>query len=213
MSKVSDCWEPLAELVKLGRMNKEREPLLYTSPIDPRVAIGELRILDGVWFSLIVYAAVEDVNVTIIGGQLDTDALNDAAALKIEILQGFLRDEFTRDVGQETEYLCRILQIIAKDYFDMPPEMHDAWCYPSIVDKREFYVAFRPSTRAKLRLAGVQFAKIFSSNIAVFLVAKATSDSDDLAYFKISSPEQRKLFPHITIDEPAGFPDAQGTTP
>ena len=126
MSKVSDCCEPPKKLVKMGRLNKDGEPILYTSPSDPRVAIGELKIPDHEWFSLIVYEAVEGVNVAIIGGDVDVEGLDDVDALKIEMIQGFLRDEFTRDVGRGTEYLYRISEIIAKDYFDMPPVMLDA---------------------------------------------------------------------------------------
>lgn len=204
MSKVKDCWEPPAEIVELGRLNKEHEPLLYTSPLDPRVAIGELRIPDGERFSLIVYEATEDVNVTVIGGEVDTDGLGDADALKVEMLQNFLRDEFTRDVGQGTEYLYRISETIAKHYFDMPPEVHDAWCYPSIVDKSKFNVAFRPTTRAKLRLIGVEIAKArdATSQLKVEVVVKEVEGNDDLVYFPIGSPVQREFFPWIKQDEP-----------
>ena len=73
MSKISPCWEPPRELVKMGRLNKEGEPLLYTSPSNPFVAIGELKIPKGEWFSLIVYEAVEDVKVTTIGSHVDTE--------------------------------------------------------------------------------------------------------------------------------------------
>ena len=114
MSKTADCWEPPREIVGIGRLNKEGEPLLYTSPIDPFVAIGELKVPDGERFSLIVYEAVEDVNVAMIGGAVHTDGLDDADALKVEMIQGFLRDEFTRDVGQGTEFLYRISEVIAK---------------------------------------------------------------------------------------------------
>ena len=215
MSKIDDCWEPPREVVPIGRLNKEHEPLLYTSPIDPRVAIDELKVPDGEWFSLIVYEAVEDVNVTIIGRQPDTEGIDDTDALKVEMLQGFLRDEFTRDVGTGTEYLYRISEIIAKDYFDLPSAMQDAWCYPSIVDKNKFNVAFRPNTRTKLRLIGVEIAKVSrmangEPPLAVGLVAKENEGSDDLDYFQIGSPEQRELFPWITKNKPAGAPDGSG---
>ena len=126
MSKTADCWEPPRELVTMGRLNKEGEPLLYTSPIDLFVAVDELKIPDREWFSLIEYEAVEDVNVAMIGGDVDTGSLDDADALKVEMIQGFLRAEFTRDVGQGTEFLYQISEVIAKDYFDLPPEVQDA---------------------------------------------------------------------------------------
>ena len=215
MSKVSDCWEPPREIVKAGRLNKEQEPLLYTTPIDPRVAIEELKIPDGEWFSLIVYEAVEDVNVTIIGGDVDTKGLDDEDALKVEMIQGFLCDEFTRDVGTGTEYLYRISEIIAKDYFDLPPVQHDAWCYPSIADKKCYNVAFRPSTRTKLRLIGVQIAKVYRRGngefeVRVGKVVKENKGSHDLAYFNIGSTEQQELFPFITTNNPTGVQNSSG---
>ena len=218
ISKVSDCWEPLEEIVKLGRLNKEHEPLLYTSPMDPRMALGEMKIPDGVRFGLIVYEAVEDVNVTVIGHQANTDGLNDADALKIEMVQGFLRDEFIRDVGQGTEYLYRISETIAKDYFDPPPEMHDAWCYPSVAYKDGFNVAFRPNTRTKLRLIGVEFAKVYRGQahdvlFEIDAVAKEVEGSDDLAYFPIGSPEQQEMFPWISNSTDTNVPGGQEESP
>ena len=202
MSKVGDCWEPPPGIVKMGRLNKAGEPLLYTCPQDPRPAIGELKIPDGERFSLIVYEAIEDINVTGIGFDVNTSDLDPANALKVEMMQGFLRDEFTRDVGRGTEYLYRISETIAKDYFDLPPEIQDAWCFPSMADKRCFNATYRPGTRSKLRLIGVQIAKAYSIEdggveIAVDVVAKEDEGSEDLSYHSIGSPEQRRLFPSI----------------
>ena len=202
MSNVGDCWEPPSEIVKMGRLNKEGEPLLYTSVHDPRLAIGELKIPDGERFSLIVYEATEEVNVTGIGFDLNTSDLDQANALKVEMIQGFLRDEFTRDVGRGTEYLYRISETIAKEYFDLPSEIQDAWCFPSIVDKRCFNATFRPRTRSKLRLIGVLIARAYGNDdggveISVDLVAKEDAGTQELSYHHIGSPEQRRLFPSI----------------
>lgn len=208
MSKVSDCWEPPPEVVPMGRLNREGEPLLYTSLSDPLVAIDELKIADGEWCSVITYEAIEDVKVTVIGGNLDTEELENAEALKLELLQDFLHHEFTRDVGKGTEYLYRISEIIAKHYFDMPPEMHDAWCYPSIADKSKWNVAFHPKDRVRLRLVGVEIARPQRLQdgklvLNVGMVAKETRGRDDLVYYRIGSPEQRELFPEITRERPA----------
>lgn len=205
MSKVSDCWEPPPEVVEIGRLNRKGESLLYTSPIDPMVAVDELKIDDDEWCSLIVYEAIDDVKVAVIGDSSATDGFDEDAALKLEMMQDFLRHEFTRDVGSGTEYLYRISEVIAKSYFDLPPERQDAWCYPSIVDKSKFNVAFRPQNRGKLRLVGVQLAKPHrlpsgERGLRVYAVAKPMEGSDDLAYFRIGSPEQREIFPEVTTD-------------
>ena len=205
MSKIGDCWEPPPEVVPIGRLNREQEPLLYTST-SMRIAIEEINIPDGERFSLIVYEAVEDIKVAMIGGQPNTQYLQDGDALKVEMLQGFLRDEFTRDVGRETEYLYRISEIIAKTYFDLPAAVQDAWCYPSMADKNGFNVAFRPEKRAVLRMTGVQIAKVYRKAgdkhlLAVDIVAEKCEGSDDLTYFRIGSPEQQRIFPYIKADE------------
>lgn len=202
ISKIGDCWEPPAESVGIGRLNKKNEPLLYTSPIDLSIAIEELGIPDDEFFSLIVYEAKENVNVTLIGEPPNTEDFNDNETLKLKMIQDFLRDEFTRDVGVGTEYLYKISECIAKDYFDLPPDFHDAWCYPSIAKKDSFNVAFRPQTRTKLRLVGVQIAKARklqdgSFLITAYMIAKEMNYSEDLSYFKIGSAEQRELFPEI----------------
>lgn len=208
VSKVADCWEPPAEIVKLGRLNEEHEPLLYTST-DSRIAVDEMKIPDGARLALIVYEAVGDVNVVMVGDRPKTDGLSEADALKLEIVHEFLRDEFIRDVGQGTEYLYRISETIAKDYFDMPPEFQDAWCYPSLAHKEGFNVAFRPTTRTMLRLVGVQFAEVYREPedqamlFRVACVAKGMEGADDLTYFRIGSPEQQAMFPEIsTYPEP-----------
>ena len=205
MSKIRDCWEPPGEVTPIGRLNRQGEPLLYTSPGNPLVAVDEVKIADGGWCSVIAYDAVEDVNVTVIGGDPVVHGLDKADALKLEMIQGFLRDEFSRDVGRGTEYLYRISEIIARDYFDLPPVVHDAWCYPSIADKNSWNVAFRPKDRRKLRLIGVTVAKPRrlrdgKRELRVALMAREKEGSNALSYFRIGSPEQRQLFPEIVQD-------------
>ena len=82
--------------------------------------------------------------------------------------------------------------------------MQDAWCYPSIVDKSKFNVAFRPKTRTKLRLVGVEIARVYrmengKTTFPVALVAAETKGRNDLSYFEIGSPEQRERFPWISM--------------
>ena len=208
MSKVGDCWEPPAEIVDIGRLNKRNEPLLYTVPRDPRIATEELRIHDDEFFSLIVYEAKEEINVTVIGDTPNVEGLDDDEILKSKMIQDFLRHEFVRDVGKGTEYLYKISESIAKDYFDLPPELQDAWCYPSIAANGGFNVAFRPQTRSKLRLVGVQIAKVnriqdWDFTFGVYVVAGKTEGTDDLSYFSVGSPEQHEMFPEIQTETPA----------
>jgi hypothetical protein len=128
MCKLSDCWEPPENIVRSGRLNRDNEALLYTSPQAP-VAVEEMKIPNNELFSLIVYEATEKINVTKIGSVPNIEGLNQDEMLKVRVIQDFLRHEFTRDVGSGTEYLYRISESITKDYFDLPPDFQDAWCY------------------------------------------------------------------------------------
>ena len=127
-----------------------------------------------------------------------------------------MQHEFTRDFGPGTEYLYRRSEIVAKDYCDLPPVIRDAWCYPLIVDKSTFKVTVRPENRTKLRLIGVQIAKVCRMEngefvVTVGAVAAESEGGCDLAYFHIDSPEQRRMFPWITGSDPASVRDGKGT--
>lgn len=205
MSKVSDCWEPPEHIVKAGRLNRDNEALLYTAPISPFVAVEEMKIPDGELFSLIVYEALEQINVTIIGAQPNTEGLNAEEVLKSKMIQDFLKHEFIRDVGVGTEYLYRISESITKDYFDLPPDFQDAWCYPSVAKKGHFNVCFRKDNRSKLKLVGSQIASVTRERddylFQAKLVTKVGADGESLTYHKIGSDEQRELFPEIMLAE------------
>lgn len=205
MSKVSDCWEPPINIVRMGRLNKDNESLLYTSPIVPNTAIEEMKISDGELFSLIVYEATEQINVTMIGLPPKIEDLDTTEILKMRMIQDFLKHEFIRDVGIGTEYLYRISESITKDYFDLPPKWQDAWCYPSVAKKGSFNVCFRKEKRKKLKLVGVQLASIIRENdnmlYNIRMVAKDSGDGDNLQYFLIGSEEQKEFFPEILTKE------------
>ena len=193
---------PPKEIVKIGRLNKAKEPLLYTTPVHPIIAVEELKIPDNEWFYLIEYEATQKINVAMIGGNFEYDGLDDNERLKLQMIQNFFCHEFIRDVGKGTEYLYKISEYIAKAFFDFPSKFQDAWCYPSITKKENYNVCFRPYKRKeKLKLIGVQIASICKVNnqriFKISGVAKVAPDGHNLLYYKIGSPEQREVFPEI----------------
>jgi hypothetical protein len=206
MTTIDDCWEPPAHVVKMGRLNKKEESLVYTTPLDPTIPLEELKIKKDELFSLIVYEAIDDIKVTQIGAPANTNGLTEEENLKLRMLQDFLHHEFTRDVGDGTEYLYKISESIAKDYFDMPPPIHDGWCYPSIAKKGGFNVCFRPTIKTKLKLKGVQIASASKEGdrygFKVKVIARVSSDGKQLEYFAIGSPEQQEIFPEISPPTP-----------
>lgn len=203
MSKVCDCWEPPKEIVKIGRLNKAKEPLLYTTPAHPIIAVEELKIPDNEWFYLIEYEATQKINVATIGENFNYRGLDDNERLKLQMIQDFFCHEFIRDVGKGTEYLYRISEYIAKAFFNFPSEFQDAWRYPSITKKENYNVCFRPSKRKeKLKLIGVQIASICKvNNQTIFKIpwiATEAHDGHNLLYYRTGSSKQREVFPEIT---------------
>lgn len=197
-----DAWNPPASIVRKGRLNREHESLLYTSPTNPKVAVEEMKIPDNCNFSLIVYEATEEIRVTTIGVNPSYPGLNKNEMLKLEMLNDFLTHEFTRDVGVGTEYLYNISEIIAKDYFDLPPDVQDAWCYPSIVERPSYNVCFRPEiAKQKLHLVGVQIASCVRNSEGVLFQVKCIASGFNIDgyfnYYGIGSDIQKKLFPEI----------------
>lgn len=201
MSTVADCWEPPESIVRAGRLNRDNESLLYTAPVLPEVAVEEMRIEDNQLFSLIIYEAIEPINVTMIGAAANVDGLNEDETLKIRMIQDFLRHEFIRDVGAGTEYLYRISESITKDYFDLPPEVQDAWCYPSVAKKGCLNVCFRKNKRNKLKFIGTQFMSVIREkdnySVQVKLISTTSEDGVNLSYHEIGSEMQRKIFPEL----------------
>ncbi len=206
MTYEKDAWNPPeTSITKLGRLNKVGESLLYTSPISPQVAVEEMNIKDNERFCLIIYQSLAEIKVSIIGEWKDLIELDKEENLKMRVRSNFLKDEFSRDVGQWTEFLYRVSERITKDYFDLPPrDIQDAWCYPSIASKASFNVCFRPElAKELLKLLGVQICEVkkeWSNYLFKVIGILADFDEDDQFIFhKVNSLKCLELFPEIWI--------------
>ena len=203
INTVQDLWEPpQIRVVKPGRLNKIGESLLYTSPGDPLTAVKEMRLNAGNWYALIRYTAKRDVKINIIGGEYDYVKLgytNKKAIMVHELYNSFLRDEFSRDVVEGTEYFYRISERIAKDYFDLPREIQDAWCYASVIDKQRYNTCFRPTAAHEvLHLDGAMICKKgFDDIIKVYCVAIPSDDLNRVVFYPLGSAIQKHVFPEI----------------
>ncbi len=204
ISKEQDVWNPPIECVtRLGRLNKEQESLLYTTPINPYTAIEEMKILDNEKFGLIVYESKYPIKVVMIGLWEDIPELTEEENLKLRMYSDFLYTEFTRDVGIGTEYLYRVSEMITKNYFDLPPkDMQDAWCYPSIASKNHVNVCFRPNiAKELLEFVGVQFCQLKRMDKKMLImcnyIAADFNTNRELLYYPANSEKCRLLFPEI----------------
>jgi hypothetical protein len=194
-----DAWNAPAEICKRGRLNKENESLLYTTPGEPSVTFKEIGAKHRDFVSLFTFEAKEEIKAVVIPGHLSNTQFTRANNEKLEMLNDFLFDEFTRYVGAGTENLYRISELIAKDFFDLPPEeVQDAWCYPSIVSREHMNVCFRPDIgRKKLRLKGVKIGTVTENlDLDVEMVAILNSDLI-FEYYPIGSEVQKIYFPEI----------------
>ncbi|WP_120520397.1 hypothetical protein [Arthrobacter celericrescens] len=165
------------------------------------MAIAEAKIPPGRLFALIRYKSTAPINVAMIGDEPSQAGLTKDQHLKLTMLMNFLEHEFTRDVGIGTEYLYLASEIIAKDYFDLPPEVQDAWCYPSVASRPAVNVAFRPAlARAKISLRGVALARTVPSQEGYRLKGIAFSDAKD-------GPEGFRWHTHGTAVQASIFPE------
>jgi len=147
----NDLWNPPIDKCKAGRLNKKGESLLYLTPNDRYVAVEEKKIEDDDNFVMIVYEAVEDIIITPIGLNPSFEGLTEEECCKLSIIIFFLKDEFTRNVETNSEYLYSITEIITKRYFGIPSNISDGWDYPSIVDLGSKNVCLYPD-KAKNKL-------------------------------------------------------------
>jgi hypothetical protein len=203
MTVEGDAWAPPASVTTIQRLNKAGEPLLYTTPLNFAVAIEELRVPEDEFFSLIEYRARTKIKVAQVGLGTMPLELTGGEHFKMELLNDFLEHEFTREVGKCTEHLYQISEIIAKDYFDLPPDAQDAWCYPSVAQRGGYIACFRPEqAREKLELLGVQICRYKREGddlVMNFAAVAAGFGPDGVSqHHAIGSEVQRAVFPEIS---------------
>ena len=76
LSIESDFWNaPEKYITKYGRLNKPGESLLYTAPINPQIAINEVKLKKHSFYTLIIYEAKENIKVNTIGMEYDYEKL------------------------------------------------------------------------------------------------------------------------------------------
>lgn len=144
--KIQDFWSPPDHMIKnYGRINKPKESILYTSlSIDG--CLEEISLNNEDIFLVMQYKPKRDINATQIGGDLNRKTLNlesKQAEGNYAIINNFINEEFSREVGIGTEHLYKTSELIAKNFFDLPSEWQDAWTFPSIQEKSNMNIAFR----------------------------------------------------------------------
>lgn len=202
LSVESDVWARPAKGSSKGRINKEEESVLYTSPHNPMVALAETRAKSDQLCCIIVYEAVRPIQVSWLGSEVESfpgfGHLSPDAKLKLMMLHDFLVCEFTREVGGGCEHLYRISEIIAKDYFDLP-EQH-GWCYPSVVKRPSLNVAFPNLVSRdvlKLKCVWLGSPDYQRGGVNVKVICEWHSDEKSFSYNSLGSEAHLRLAPEI----------------
>lgn len=196
--RIRDAEAPDGSFVKSqGRLNKIGEGLLYTAINDPSATFSECRIPTDGFAVIFCYTARRPLNASIFGA-VDTDpAYSSEELLKINMINDFFYDEFTREVEKGLEHLYRPSEMIAKTYFDVPPQVQDCWTYPSTKNRSITNATFTPKKAHEcLELMGVMVTENKgSAQVKVYFIGRP--GRKNFEYFPVGSPEQRALFPEI----------------
>ncbi|TWG90332.1 hypothetical protein L598_000700000890 [Mesorhizobium sp. J18] len=195
---IRDSEAPDGSLVRRpGRLHKIGESVLYTAIHDPHITLSECRIPVGSHAVIFAYKARRSIKAPIIGATEHGSEFTDEEKLKLNIINDFLHDEFAREVEVGLEHLYRSSEIIAKWWFDGPPELQDCWVYSSTKNRQSLNAAFRPMKAHEcLDLVGsILVRRIGENQMQCLSVGKPNKKK--FQYFPIGSPEQKVLFPQI----------------
>lgn len=152
LMKESDLWAPPKEYCSMGRLNMQSQSMLYTA-LDGISPAYEMKLAEGEYFTLMQYKIKKDqiIQATRIAlHDSETDQaygklkLSEKGLINAKIINHFLVNEFTRDVGIGTEFLYRISNRLALDYFDLPN--CDGYLYPSVARKEGYNLALKPES-------------------------------------------------------------------
>lgn len=154
----NDAWYPDSKYItERQRLNDVGEPILYTS-LDQATPFYESKAKIGDSFALFDYVVKKGqyIQATSVGmNEVVSEAmLNEQGKINNKIIEQFLHTEFTKDVGNGTEYLYRISTMLAKNFYDVPN--CDGYMYPSVAIGKGINIVVKPeSVDKKLQLTGV----------------------------------------------------------
>lgn len=187
MKKEVDAWYPPKHVVKRGRLNKKGESVLYVAD-SPLTAIKETKLLVNDLFYLIVYRNKDPFRIAYLGDWKPISGLSDEENFKLQLFNDFLVSEFTKDVGDGTEYLYRPSEMIAKKFL-RHPEKDLGWMYPSISNKNAANLCIKPDIAPQLlQLVGVRVCKLLEDKDYNIGVIGDAIDYDQHGHFVYVSP-------------------------
>jgi hypothetical protein len=201
MNSVADAWEPPARFVRsAGRLNKTNESLLYTCVDTPFATPFEIRVPDGERFSLMKFRATRQVSLTGIGLPIDPNMPSPFPDASGRLTSEFFARQFSRRVDDPENGEYYLSELVAKYNYDLPPEFHDGWLYPSTQMASALNATFRPETaHRKLELFGIAICTYDSQHGALRgqCYSDAREDHRGLTWHPQGSDIQREHFPEF----------------
>lgn len=155
----SQLFYPPKEYVKkMGRLNNIGESMLYVS-IDPVTPFHELKAEVDKKYTVICYKIKEGCTLTstVVGAgtNLNDDGLTELGKVNSKIIDQFFYSEFTKDVSVGQEYLYKITNMLAENFFDL--HECEAYEYPSVALNRNINLAIKPAAvDTKLEIVSVE---------------------------------------------------------
>jgi len=164
-----NLWEPPKDKTPLGRCNAPGSPVLYTSE-NLETPFEELSVKENEQFYGIKYEVIEALNLKRIvpNDFVATDnkgntIYDDESMLSYQILRDFVRSEFLKPVGKDTEYLHKISASMCRVWFH--DDQSDGWIYPSVQTPGKNNIALKPkSARKKLKIVDIRIAHLVQKN-------------------------------------------------
>lgn len=161
--------------VRLGRCNTEGESALYCA--DKSVtACRELRVREGDEVVLISYL-LRNATLGVLVGPANPSPHDTRIPLfegeqliSYQLIRDFVRTEFTKPVGIDTNHLYRVSAAICREWFD---ESVDGWVYPSIESPANECTAIRARCVDRvIRIKDAALVRVFGVQDRCFAVEK-----------------------------------------
>lgn len=160
-----ELWEPPNDKTPLGRCNAPGSPVLYTSE-DLETPFEELDVKENEQVYAIKYGVTEELCLKKIVSKdfvATDDTMNriydDESMLSYQILRDFVRSEFLKPVGNNTEYLHKISSSMCRVWFN--DDHSDGWIYPSVQIPGNNNIALKKiSARKKLKIIDIRIVRI-----------------------------------------------------
>ncbi|MFD2306847.1 hypothetical protein [Enterococcus termitis] len=168
--KKQDFWGvPKEKISSYGRLNKPKESVFYLSaePLQTLKEIG-LESYDDQRYAVISCFETKKSFVSVYIGDHSSNSLDEKETIISNLYSSFFRNNFSKPVGNGTEYLYILSNAIVKNFYDLPSEVIQAWTYPAVENLNCYNVAFKSHVASTfLRYKGSIVVRRLDENLVI----------------------------------------------